>query len=225
MASSGVRARSAIPSLALIVSALIGVGACTAGSDAQAASTTKQSATKKNATKKNATKANNTNSATPSVAGVRIAFDQPGDSPRPLRETTVTIAQPTSSLSMEITAVSYPGVLCGFSFRGSRPISPVTIRLQGRSDTVSIDSGELEVAWAASGERAESAGSSTDRGSGWNFLADAVPNRTGPGWVVQIAGVPQDKKIPTAMRCSLTSSKPLTKANGPVGYWAGFATV
>jgi hypothetical protein len=160
---------------------------------------------------------------------VTVDFDTPGSTPRPLKEVTVTVSSPVTTLDMEITKVSYAGATCGFSFRGTRPPSPVKVRIWGATgsgaDAVAFDSGPLAVAWEPAGTRATSADSGSDKAAGWNFLADAVPNRNGPGWVVQAAGVPQKKDKPTTLRCSLTSEAPITSANGPIGYWAGFATI
>ena len=67
--------------------------------------------------------------------------------------------------------------------------------------------------------------------NGWSFSADAYPNRTGPGWAVSIGAVTGegDDVIPTAASCTLNAAgssgaAPFVPANGPVGYWAGFAT-
>jgi hypothetical protein len=160
---------------------------------------------------------------------VTISFDSPGTTPRALKETTVEVPSVVKVLEMQIENVSYPGATCGFSFRGTRPASPVTVRIWGATgegnQAVAFDSGELAITWEPEGTGAKDADSGSDKASGWNFLADAVPNRNGPGWVVQAAGVPQKKQKPTTLRCSLTSAAGIGPANGPIGYWAGFATI
>jgi hypothetical protein len=154
-----------------------------------------------------------------------VVFDTPGSTPRPLKEVTAPITGSPTSLEMDISQVTYPGAVCGFSFRGQRPASPVTIRMWGTVAGTAFDSGELTVAWEPAGRASTEAGSSSDRRSGWSFLSDAVPNRNGPGWVVQVAGVPQAKSLPSTMRCRITGTRAFRSANGPVGHWAGFATV
>ena len=156
---------------------------------------------------------------------VPVVFDAPGADPRPIRETMQTITGSPISLTMDIAQVSYPGVVCGFSFRGpQRPTSPVTIRMTGRMAGVAFDSGLVKVAWTGD---TVSAGSASDDGGGWNFLGDATVNRNGAGWVVQLGAVPKGgdgKQKPSAATCTVTSAVPFAAANGPVGYWAGFAT-
>jgi len=156
---------------------------------------------------------------------IAVTFDAPGADPRPIRETTNAISGSPTSLTMNIDRVTYPGVVCGFSFRGSaRPASPVTIRMTGRMAGVAFDSGLVKVAWT--GDRVSAASASDDAG-GWNFLGDATVNRNGAGWVVQLGAVPKGggkSGKPFAARCTVTSSVAFTAANGPVGYWAGFAT-
>ena len=156
---------------------------------------------------------------------VTIAFDFPGATPRPLTERTVRIARPTAKLAMRITAIRYRGVVCGFSLRGVRPASPVSIRLFGVKQTgAAFDSGPVAVSWTDDGT--VEAGAATN--GGWSFSAEAHPNRSGPGWVVSIGGVagPTRDAIPKSAGCELTSpTTPFSTNAGPVGYWAGYATV
>ncbi len=163
--------------------------------------------------------------STPPKAGVAVTFDAPGADPRPIRETTRPITGSPRSLIMDIAKVTYPGVVCGFSFRGpQRPVSPVTIRMTGSLAGVAFDSGVVKVAWTGD---TVSAGSASDDVGGWNFLGDATANRNGTGWVVQLGAVPKGgdgSQKPSAAKCTVASPVPFTAANGPVGYWAGFAT-
>ena len=156
---------------------------------------------------------------------IPVIFDAPGADPRPIRETTRPITGSPTSLTMNIAQVTYPGVVCGFSFRGQqRPASPITIRMTGRMAGVAFDSGLVKVAWTGD---TVSAGSASDDAGGWNFLGDATVNRNNAGWVVQLGAVPKGgdgSQKPSAARCTVTSSVAFTAANGPVGYWAGFAT-
>lgn len=156
---------------------------------------------------------------------VPIAFDAPGTNPRPLRETTVIVDKATDTLAMTITGISYRGIVCGFSLRGVRPAPPVTIRLSGTTSAGSFDSGAVAVSWTPTAKEA-TAGAAESHG--WSFSAEGHPNRGGPGWVVSIGGVtsPGPSAVPTGARCELRASRPVfVPAAGPVGYWAGFATV
>ena len=156
---------------------------------------------------------------------VAVAFDFPGATPRPLKERTVQITRPTATLAMKITAIRYRGVVCGFSLRGARPTSPVTIRLFGAKQSGALfDSGPVTVSWTNDGT--VEAGAAIN--GGWNFSAEAHPNRGGPGWVVSIGGVagPTKDAVPKSAGCELTSlTTPFPTTAGPVGYWAGYATV
>jgi hypothetical protein len=137
----------------------------------------------------------------------------------------VPISGSPRTLETEVRSVTYPGAVCGFTFRGTRPASPVTIRLWGTAGGTSFDSGQLRLAWDPGATAVKESGSSSDTAAGWVFLSDAIPNRNGPGWVVQVAGVPRAATLPQTMRCSVTSPSGFSAANGPVGHWAGFATV
>ena len=157
---------------------------------------------------------------------IKVTFDRPGKSPRPIREKVVALRTPATTLTMTIEKVTYPGMVCGFTFHGARPPSPVTIRVQGATRRGPFDSGELAVAWQPTSPQETSSASSGDSGSGWSFLSAAnVDRSTGSGWVVSVGAVAQDKaNIPTAATCALTAPVAFARANGPVGYWAGFAT-
>ena len=164
----------------------------------------------------------------PPPGTVRVTFDTPGSDPRPIKETVAPIDTATSSLSMDISSVTYRGVVCGFTFRGvQRPVSPVRIAMTGTVGARRFDSGGVAVSWA--GDKASAGGTSDDAG-GWNFLADATPSRNGTGWVVQLGAVPKSTgdadngATPTDVRCVLSSDEAFTSVHGPVGYWAGFAT-
>ncbi len=163
---------------------------------------------------------------------VTVMFDSPGSDPRPLREVPVTIDEPTSELSMQITELTYRGVVCGFTFTGERPPSPVTIEIGGTIATGVFSSGPVDISWDAAGDAAgDSAGlvktGQPQSDNGWSFSADAYPNRNGPGWAVSIGAVTGEGQNvnPSAATCRLRSTTPFVAANGPVGYWAGFATV
>ena len=156
---------------------------------------------------------------------VDVAFDSPGSSPRPIREVTVAVNGPTTRLSMNVTEISYRGLVCGFSFRAEPPTGPVTIRMTGTSPATTFDSGPLTVAWTGLDSGLVKADSGGD--NGWNFSSEAHVNRTGPGWVISLGGVTAEAPdvVPTNASCVLELQTPLTPANGPIGYWAGFATV
>ena len=156
---------------------------------------------------------------------VDVPYDVPGATPRALRETTVLIYEPTEKLMMRITGISYRGIVCGFSLRGTRPASPVAIRLFGSKQRgAGFDSGAVTVSWADDG-KAEG-GAAGD--NGWSFSAEAHPNRNGSGWVVSIGGVTAAAKdaVPKSAGCELTSpTHAFLPGAGPIGYWAGYATV
>lgn len=157
---------------------------------------------------------------------VDVPFDTPGKDPRPINEVTVDITKPVSLLRMNITKLTYRGVVCGFSFRGEAPKSPVTIVMSGGNKSRRFDSGKVPVSWIdVTSTDTMTAGSSSS--NGWNFSAEAHPNRTGPGWVVSLGGVTAagPDAIPTDVTCELHAETPIDPKSGPVGYWAGFATV
>ena len=170
--------------------------------------------------------------ATTVVAGrpknaVKVVFDKPGSNPRPLRETVVAIKASQRTLVMSVEKITYKGVACGFTFRGTRPESPVTIRMTGVAPNGGFDSGDLQVEWQPDSKQETSSASSGDSKQGWSFLSAANTDRTQPNrWVVSMGSVPQDpKNTPSSVVCALTSAVGFDSANGPVGYWAGFATV
>ena len=159
---------------------------------------------------------------------VVVVFDSPGADPRPLKETPVVLTGPTTRLAMAITNLSYRGVVCGFTFAGTRPTSPVTITISGLMNTSSFTSGEVLIRWSDAGvvETGQ-----VQSNNGWSFSADAYPNRNGPGWAVSIGAVTGEGNdvVPTAASCTLNAAgssgaASFVPANGPVGYWAGFAT-
>ena len=155
--------------------------------------------------------------------GVAVAFDSPGTDPRPLREVSVPIAVPTNVLRMRVTDLTYRGVVCGFTLSGTRPNSPLTIAVRGTIASGSFASGPARVVWTADGIVSAEAPLSNN---GWSFSADAYPSRNGPGWAVSIGAVTAegDNVIPSAVTCELRSAGGFGPVNGPVGYWAGFAT-
>lgn len=157
---------------------------------------------------------------------IDVEFDTPGKLPRPINEFTVEVTKPVTSLRMNITKLTYRGVVCGFSFRGKAPASPVTITMKGGNKTVRFDSGKIPVSWKdITSTETMTAGSASS--NGWNFSAEAHPNRSGPGWVVSLGGVTGDgpNTVPTDVVCELHSDTPIDPASGPIGYWAGFAAV
>lgn len=161
--------------------------------------------------------------ASPRPDQVVVVFDSPGADPRPLREVPVALRTPTTTLAMTVTKLSYRGLVCGFTFTGTRPASPVTITVSGSTNSATFASGPVPVRWSADGTVKAGQPPSDN---GWNFSADAYPNRNGSGWVVSIGAVTGegDDVIPTAAACRLSSSNAFVEANGPVGYWAGFAS-
>ncbi len=165
-----------------------------------------------------------TATTSPRKAPVIVTFDAPGASPRPIRETLRPIASPTAELQAEIRAISYRGLVCGFTFRGKRPGGPVTIRVQGTTPNATFDSGPLAVAWDVTGRQTTAEAASR---TGWNFAAAANPNRNGPGFVVSVGGLPPEgSPVPRGATCTLRTVgvQRFAPTNGPVGYWAGFAT-
>lgn len=154
---------------------------------------------------------------------ISVVFDTPGDNPRPLKETAVAIGAPTPVLRMRVTDLTYRGVVCGFTFAGTRPASPVTISVDGTTATGSFTSGPVELRWTEDGKRSADSPSSD---KGWSFSADSYPSRNGPGWAVSIGAVTAEGENvkPTAVTCALRSGVLFVPENGPVGYWAGFAT-
>ena len=162
----------------------------------------------------------------PSKDAVAVTFDNPGSAPRPIKEKVLAIRSPRSSFSMIVAKVSYPGLVCGFTFKGVRPPGPATIRITGMGKTGRFDSGELRVTWDANSKQETSSASSGDAASGWSFLSAAnVDRSTNAGWVVSAGAVPQDKSnLPTSVVCAMKTTTPVAATSGPVGYWAGFAT-
>ena len=154
-----------------------------------------------------------------------VRFDAPGAKPRPIAETTVTVDRPVTRLTMNVTNMSYRGLVCGFSFRSAPPQSPVTIRMRGVTPVGPFDSGPLAVAWTALDSDFVRSDSSSN--NGWNFSSEAHVNRGGPGWVVSLGGVTAEAPnvVPKTATCDLESATPLTVANSPISYWAGFAAV
>lgn len=155
---------------------------------------------------------------------IPVVFDTPGADPRPLRETDVEIGAPVSALRMRVTDLTYRGVVCGFTFLGTRPVSPVTIRIEGTVPTGSFSSGPVEIRWTDDGAASADAPGSDN---GWSFSADAYPSRNNPGWAVSIGAVTGEGENvnPSDVTCELRSGSQFVPANGPVGYWAGFASV
>ena len=159
---------------------------------------------------------------------VVVTFDTPGATPRPYRETVVAIAPGSTRLAMRVTKITYRGLACGVTFRGTRPPSPVTIRMQGTVRRRTLDSGPLRVAWSATSTRDTDAGLSSDKNAGWSFVAAANVNRNGTGWVVSLTGLANDRTArPSALSCTIDApaGAAFAPANGPAGYWSGFATV
>ena len=155
---------------------------------------------------------------------VEVAFDFP-DTARPIKEVDQPVADGTKRLAMKVSGLTYHGVVCGFSIKGTRPESPVLIRMTGtKADGTGFDSGPISVAWASTEPPVVSSGGADN--NGWNFLSDANPNRSGPGWVVSLGGVTPDGagSIPKTAACSLEPGVgTFSTANGPIGFWAGFA--
>jgi hypothetical protein len=155
---------------------------------------------------------------------VPVVFDFP-DTPRPIKEVDRTVADGTKRLALTVSGLTYHGVVCGFSIKGTRPESPVLIRMTGtKADGTGFDSGPISVAWTLTDPPEVSSGGADS--NGWNFLSDANPNRSGPGWVVSLGGVTPNVagSIPKTAACSLEPGVgTFSAANGPIGYWAGFA--
>lgn len=155
---------------------------------------------------------------------VPVVFDFPA-TPRPIKEVDRPIAADTKRLALKVSGLSYHGVVCGFSIKGTRPESPAIIRMTGtKADGTGFDSGPISVAWTLTEPPEVSSGGSDN--NGWNFLSDANPNRSGPGWVVSLGGVTPNVAgaVPESAACSLELGVGFfAPVNGPIGYWAGFA--
>jgi hypothetical protein len=155
---------------------------------------------------------------------VAVTFDFP-DTARPIKEVDQPVVDGTKRLALKVSGLTYHGVVCGFSIKGTRPESPVLIRMTGtKADGSAFDSGPISVAWTSAEPPEVSSGGADN--NGWNFLSDANPNRSGPGWVVSLGGVTPDGagSIPKTAACSLEPGVGTFSAvNGPIGYWAGFA--
>lgn len=154
---------------------------------------------------------------------IAVVFDSPGADPRPLQETAVSIGAPIDVLRMRVTDLTYRGVVCGFTFSGTRPASPVTIRVEGTTATGGFTSGPVELRWYDDGTTSADSPASDN---GWSFSADSYSSRNGPGWAVSIGGVTAEGENvnPNGVTCELRSRVQFVPENGPVGYWAGFAT-
>jgi hypothetical protein len=155
---------------------------------------------------------------------VPVDFDFP-DTARPIKEVDRPVADGTKRLALKVSGLTYHGVVCGFSIKGTRPESPAIIRMTGtKADGTGFDSGPISVAWTSTEPPEVSSGGSDN--NGWNFLSDANPNRSGPGWVVSLGGVTPNVAgaVPKTAACSLELGVgTFSPANGPIGYWAGFA--
>jgi hypothetical protein len=155
---------------------------------------------------------------------VPVVFDFP-DTARPIKEVARPLVDGTKRLALKVSGLTYHGVVCGFSIKGIRPESPALIRMTGtKADGTGFDSGPISVAWTSTEPPEVSSGGADN--NGWNFLSDANPNRSGPGWVVSLGGVTPDgpDSIPKSASCSLElGTGTFSAVNGPVGYWAGFA--
>jgi hypothetical protein len=155
---------------------------------------------------------------------VDVVFDFP-DVARPLKEVDRPVVDGTKRLALKVSGLTYHGVVCGFSIKGTRPESPAIIHMTGtKANGSAFDSGPISVAWTSTDPPEVSSGGSDN--NGWNFLSDANPNRSGPGWVVSLGGVTPAgvDSTPKTAACSLElGTGTFSAANGPVGYWAGFA--
>jgi hypothetical protein len=155
---------------------------------------------------------------------VEVTFDFP-DTPRAINEVERPIADGTKRLALKVSGLTYHGVVCGFSIKGARPESPALIQMTGtKADGTGFDSGSVSVAWTSTEPPEVSSGGADN--NGWNFLSDANVNRSGPGWVVSLGGVtaPGPDSVPQSVACSLElGTGTFSSANGPIGYWAGFA--
>lgn len=167
--------------------------------------------------------------ASKSDDAVAVVFDAPKGEPRPIHETSQAISAPTDTLAMDITGLNYRGVVCGFSLHGDAPASPVTIRLHGETPSGPFDSGKLKVSWTS----LDAVDVNSDSGADgrWNFSSEAHVDRSATGWVISVGGVTggddnDETIVPTHAACELQSAKPVfTPKTGPVGYWAGYASV
>jgi hypothetical protein len=154
-----------------------------------------------------------------------VVFDSPGAEPRPITEYRHPIEAPTSQLAMTIEGITYRGIVCGFTFLGSTPPSPVQIRMTvDKADGSTADSGPVDVRWTAATDDAVTVGSAEN--ADWSFSGAANTNRGAPGWVVSLGGVTPDAEdaVPVGARCTLDADTGFAPEHGPVGYWAGFAT-
>ncbi len=159
----------------------------------------------------------------PVSAAVAVEYDLSEGNARPIAETPVELTEPTTKLTMDISNITYGGVVCGFTFKGTKPASPLDI-------TMTIDLGNGEVATAKVPVKWTDTGDQSGAGAnnGWNFGASAGDNQAGSGWVVQLGGIPaaggKSVEPPKRSRCVLDAPTPLGKESGPVHMWAGFAT-
>jgi hypothetical protein len=127
-----------------------------------------------------------------------------------IKETLLPLEEPTKSISMLISEISYGGVVCGFSFTGAkRPDSPVKVRFELLDSDGTVVESALDIEWSGDQEKAAS-----NVINGWNFLSDAQTNRNGPGWVVQVGALPQgggqERTPPKQAVCELTRVRSLT---------------
>jgi hypothetical protein len=149
-------------------------------------------------------------------------------SPVPQPETPVKLDGPTKQLTMDISNISYTGVVCGFTFVGTQPAPPLNITMTVEQADGTLVAGKVPISWGPGegGETADSSGFAND--GGWMFLGDAQANRRGPGWVVQVGAISTDGDRsgppPKNARCVLDSDAEIPAASGPVNMWAGFAT-
>ncbi len=155
---------------------------------------------------------------------VAIEYDESKiDDPRPLKETPVTLKAPSKQLTVDISKITYSGIVCGFTFTGEQPPSPISITMSVEQSDGTVASGKVPMEWTGTEDKT---GGASD--TGWDFLGDAQANRLGPGWVVQVGAIPkgggQGVTPPKRARCVLDSANEIPVASGPVNIWAGFAT-
>lgn len=149
-------------------------------------------------------------------------------SPVPQPETPVKLDGPTKRLTMDISNITYTGVVCGFTFVGAQPAPPLNITMTVEQANGTLVAGTVPIGWEVGegGETTDSSGSAND--GGWMFLGDAQANRRGPGWVVQVGAIStdgnRDGPPPKNARCVLESDVEIPAASAPVNMWAGFAT-
>ncbi len=161
--------------------------------------------------------------ALPPIAGaVAVDYDLSPEGPRPAKEVPVPITTPTKQLVMDISKITYGGVVCGFNFTGEQPASPMSITMTVVTAEGVLKTAKIPFTWT--GDTAEVTPSAVD---GWQFDADARRNRAGI-WVLQVASIPngggKSVKSPKQARCVLDTPVALTTEAGPVNMWAGFAT-